>query len=62
MYSRCKSDTFVLSVNVVTDVQVEVCDLEVVGCLTYIVGAEQLGHCCILVSSCGCLLGTHLLG
>lgn len=62
MYNLCKSSTFVLRVDVITDVQVKVCDLEVVGCLTYIVGAEQLGHRCMLVSSCGCLLGTHLLG
>ncbi len=54
--------TFVLSVDVVTDVQVEVCDLEVVGCLTHIVGAEQLGHGCTLVSCCGRLLCAHLLG
>lgn len=48
--------------DVVTDVQVKVCDLEVVGCLTYIISSEQLGHRCILVSSGRCLLSTHLLG
>lgn len=48
--------------DVVTDVQVEMCDLEVVGRLTNIVGAEQLGHRCTLVSGCGRLLGPHLLG
>lgn len=48
--------------DVVTDVQVEVCDLEVVGRLTYVVGAEQLCHRCTLVSSCGRLLGAYLLG
>lgn len=53
--------TFVFSVDVVTDVQVEVCDLEVMGRLAYVVGAEQLGHGCTLVSCCGRLLGSHLL-
>lgn len=48
--------------NVIADVQVKVCDLEVVGRLTYVIVPEQFGHFCILVSSCGCLLGTHLLG
>lgn len=54
--------TFVLSVDVIADVQVKVCDLEVVGCLAHIVGAEQLGHGRALVSSRGRLLGAHLLG
>lgn len=63
-YSACRSRraTFVLSVDVVTYVQVQVCDLEVVGRLAYIVGAEQLGHGCALVSCGGRLLGAHLLG
>lgn len=58
----CACATFVHSVDVVTDVQVEVCDLEVVGRLAYVVGAEQLCHCCALVSGCGRLLGAYLLG
>lgn len=58
----CVYATFVLNMDVVTDVQVEVCDLEVVRRLAYVVGAEQLGHGCTLVSCCGCLLGAHLLG
>ena len=48
--------------DVITDVQVQMCDLEVVGRLTHIVGAEQLGHGRTLVSGCGRLLGSHLLG
>lgn len=48
--------------DVITDVQVEVCDLEVMGRLTYVVGTEQLGHGCTLVSCCGRLLGSYLLG
>lgn len=63
MYTAmCVCATFVLSVDVVTYVQVEVRDLEVVRCFAYVVGAEQLGHGCTLVSCCGRLLGTHLLG
>lgn len=53
--------TFVLSVNVVADMQVEVRDLEVVGRLAYVVGAEQPGHGRALVGCCGRLLGAHLL-
>ena len=58
----CVDATFVLSVDVVTYVQVEVCDLEVVGRLADVVGAEQLGHGCTLIGRCGRLLGAHLLG
>lgn len=54
--------TFVLSVDVVTDMQVQVCDLEVVGCFAHVVGTEQLCHSGILVSSRGRLLHAHLLG
>lgn len=53
--------TFVLSVDVVADVQVEVGDLQVVGRLAHVVGAEQLGHRRTLVGRWGGLLGTHLL-
>lgn len=35
---------FVLGVDVVADVQVQVGDLQVVGRLAHVVGAEQLGH------------------
>lgn len=54
--------TFVLNVDVVADVQVQVCDLEVVGGLAYVVGAEQLGHGRTLLRCCGRLLGAYLLG
>lgn len=53
--------TFVLSVDVVADVQVEVGDLQVVGRLAHVVGTEQLGHRRTLVGCWGGLLGPHLL-
>lgn len=53
--------TFVLSVDVVADVQVKVGDLQVVGRLTHVIGGEQLGHRRTLVSRWGGLLGPHLL-
>lgn len=58
----CIYATFILRVDVVTYVQVEVCDLEMVRRLAYVVGTEQLGHGRTLVSCCGRLLGAHLLG
>lgn len=52
--------TFVLSMDVVTDMQVEVCNLQVMGGFTHVVGTEQLGYSCTLISGCGRLLGAHL--
>lgn len=61
--TRVASDAraFVLCVNVVADVQVQVGDLQVVGGLTHVVGAEQLGHGRALVRRRGGLLASHLL-
>lgn len=58
----CERGTFVLGVDVVADVQVEVRDLQVVGRLAHVVGAEQPGHGGALVGRRGRLLGAHLLG
>lgn len=53
--------TFVFSMDIIADVQVQVFDLEVMRGLAYVVGVEQPGHVCAGVSCCGCLLGSHLL-
>lgn len=58
----CAHATFFLHVDVVADVQVEVHDLEVVGGLAHVVGAEQLGHGRALLRRRGRLLRAHLLG
>lgn len=60
MSSLCA--TFVLGVDVVTYVQVQVRDLEMVGRLAHVVGAEQPGHARRLVGGRRRLLGAHLLG
>lgn len=53
--------TFVFSVNVVADVQVQVFDLKVMRGLAYVVGTEQPGHAGAGISCCGRLLGSRLL-
>lgn len=53
--------TLVFSMDIITDVQVQVFDLKVMRGLTYVVGTEQPGHVCTWISCCGCLLGSHLL-
>lgn len=56
-----RSHAFVLGVNVVADVQVQVGDLQVVGRLGHVVGAEQLGHGGALIRRWRGLLAAHLL-
>lgn len=58
---RVASRAFVLAVDVVADVQVQVGDLQVVGRLAHVVSAEQLRHRGALVCRRRCLLASHLL-
>lgn len=58
---RDTSHAFVLGVDVVADVQVQVGDLQVVGRLAHVVGTEQLGHRRALVCRRRGLLASHLL-
>ena len=62
LFSLQSARTFVLGVDVVADVQVQVCDLEVVRGLAHVVVAEQPGHAGALVGRSRRLLRTHLLG
>lgn len=60
---QCKNGrpTFVFSMDIVADVQVQMFDLQVMRGLAYVIGTEQPGHGCTGIRSRGCLLGSYLL-